>query len=246
MKAIHKLIVTSSTYRQSSKITLELQEKDPYNKWLARAPRMRVESEIVRDVALSAGGLLSHKIGGPSVYPPIPDGVLSLGYGAQLPWPTDRSEDRYRRGMYTFWKRNVPYPSLSTFDSPNGDFSCTRRVKSNTPLQALTTLNDVMFMEAAQGLALRTWKEGGATDQEKLAYAFRLCTGRKPDAFEAGEFLKLLNSQRAEFKGKTASAVYVTSMDVNNLPDGVDLHELAPWTMVARVLLNMDETITKE
>ncbi len=246
MKHLHKLIVISSTYRQSSKITPELQEKDPYNKWLARAPRMRVESEIVRDVALSAGGLLSQKIGGPSVYPPIPDGVLSLGYGAQLPWPTDKSEDRYRRGMYTFWKRNVPYPSLSVFDSPNGDFSCPRRVKSNTPLQALTTLNDVTFMEAAQGLALRTWKEGGATDQDKLAYAFRLCTGRKPDAFEVGEFLKLLNSQRTEFKGKTASAVYVTSMDVNNLPDGIDLHELAPWTMVARVLLNMDETITKE
>ena len=246
MKSIHKLIVTSATYRQSSKITPQLQEKDAYNKWLARAPRMRVESEIVRDVALSAGGLLSQKIGGPSVYPPIPDGVLSLGYGAQLPWPTDKGEDRYRRGMYTFWKRNVPYPSLSVFDSPNGDFSCPRRVQSNTPLQALTTLNDVMFMEAAQGLALRTWKEGGATDQEKLAYAFRLCTGRKPDAFEVSEFLKLLNSQRAEFKGKTSSAVYVTSLDVNNIPDGMDLHELAPWTMVARVLLNMDETITKE
>ena len=246
MKAIHKLIVTSATYRQSSKITPELQEKDAYNKWLAHAPRMRVESEIVRDVALSAGGLLSHKIGGPSVYPPIPDGVLSLGYGAQLPWPTDKAEDRYRRGMYTFWKRNVPYPSLSVFDSPNGDFSCTRRVESNTPLQALTTLNDVMFMEAAQGLALRLWKEGGATDRDKLSYAFRLCTGRKPDAFEEAEFLKLLNSQRAEFKGKTASAVYVTSMDVNSIPEGMDLHELAPWTMVARVLLNLDVTITKE
>ncbi len=246
VKSMLRLIATSATYRQSSKITPELQEKDAYNKWLAHSPRMRVESEIVRDVALSAGGLLSHKIGGPSVYPPIPDGVLSLGYGAQLPWPTDKLDDRYRRGMYTFWKRNVPYPSLSVFDSPNGDFSCTRRVKSNTPLQALTTLNDVMFMEAAQGLALRTWKEGGAADQEKLAYAFRLCTGRNPDAFEATEFLKLLNSQRAEFKGKTASAVYVTAMDVSNIPEGMDLHELAPWTMVARVLLNMDETITKE
>jgi hypothetical protein len=103
-----------------------------------------------------------------------------------------------------------------------------------------------MFMEAAQGLALRTWKEGGATDQARISYAFRLCTGRKPDAFEEAEFLKLLNSQRAEFKGKTASAVYVTSMDVNNIPEGMDLHELAPWTMVARVLLNLDVTITKE
>ncbi len=250
MKAIHRLIVTSATYRQSSKLNPQSaisnpQSQDPYNKWLARAPRMRVEAEVVRDIALTSSGLLTRKIGGPSVYPPIPDGVLSLGYGAQLPWPTEKGEDRYRRGMYTFWKRNVPYPSMSAFDAPAGDFSCTRRVKSNTPLQALTTLNDVTFMEAAQALALRVWKEGGATDQAKIAYAFQLCTGRKPDGVEATELTKLLQSHRADFKGKTASAVYVTAMDLNSIPDGVDLHELAPWTMVARVLLNLDETITK-
>ncbi|MFN7928200.1 MAG: PSD1 and planctomycete cytochrome C domain-containing protein [Blastocatellia bacterium] len=246
MKQIHKLIVTSAMYRQSSNVTPELQDKDPYNRWLARAPRVRVEAEVVRDVALSVSGLLSKKIGGPSVYPPIPDGVLSLGYGAQLPWPTEKGEDRYRRGMYTFWKRSVPYPSAATFDQPAGDFSCPRRVKSNTPLQALTTLNDVTFMEAAQGLALRVWKEGGTTDQSRISYAYQLCTGHKPDAVEAGEITKLLQQQRANFKGKTASAVYVSAIDVNNLPDGIDLHELAPWTMVARVLLNMDATITKE
>ena len=246
MKSFIRLIVTSATYRQSSKITPQLQEKDAYNRWLARAPRMRVEAEIVRDVAFPLADCSAKKLAGLQVYPPIPDGVLSLGYGAQFPWPTDKAEDRYRRGMYTFWKRNVPYPSLSVFDSPNGDFSCTRRVQSNTPLQALTTLNDVMFMEAAQGLALRTWKEGGTTDQEKLATRFGSVPDANRIAFEVGEFMKLLNSQRAEFKGKTSSAVYVTSMDVNNIPDGMDLHELAPWTMVARVLLNMDETITKE
>ncbi len=246
MKQVHRLIVNSATYRQSSKITPLLQAKDPYNLWLARAPRLRVEAEIVRDVALAASGLLSHKIGGPSVYPPIPDGVLSLGYGAQLPWPTEKGEDRYRRGMYIFWKRNVPYPSLSTFDAPAGDFSCPRRVESNTPLQALTTLNDVTFMEAAQGLALRVWKEGGATDRDKLTYAYKLCTGRQPDAVELTELTKLLQQQRANFKGKTASAVYVSAADMNNLPEGIDLHELAPWTLVARVLLNLDATITKE
>ncbi len=245
LKDLHRLIVNSATYRQSSKLTPQLLDKDPYNKWLARAPRLRVEAEIVRDVALAASGLLTNKIGGPSVYPPIPDGVLSLGYGAQLPWPTEKGEDRYRRGMYTFWKRNVPYPSMSAFDAPAGDFSCTRRVKSNTPLQALTTLNDVTFMEAAQAMALRIWKEGGATDQTKINYAFQLCTGRKPDALELAELTKLLQAHRADFKGKTASAVYVTAMDLTNLPDGVDLHDLAPWTMVARVLLNLDETITK-
>jgi mono/diheme cytochrome c family protein len=251
MKAIHRLIVTSATYRQSSKLNPQSaisnpQSQDPYNRWLARAPRLRVEAEVVRDIALAASGLLTKKIGGPSVYPPIPDGVLSLGYGAQLPWPTEKGEDRYRRGMYTFWKRNVPYPSMSAFDAPAGDFSCTRRVKSNTPLQALTTLNDVTFMEAAQALALRVWKEGGATDQAKVSYAFQLCTGRKPDAFEAAELMKLLATHRADFKGKTAAAVYVTAMDLTNLPEGMDLHELAPWTMVARVLLNLDATITKE
>jgi mono/diheme cytochrome c family protein len=246
LKAIHRLIVTSATYRQSSKLTPQLQEKDPYNRWLARAPRLRVEAEIVRDVALTASGLLSRKIGGPSVYPPIPDGVLSLGYGAQLPWPTEKGEDRYRRGMYIFWKRNVPYPGLLVFDQPAGDFSCPRRVTSNTPLQALTTLNDVTFMEAAQGLALRVWKEGGVTDREKINYAFRLCTGRVPDQFEVAELTKLLQQQRSTFKGNTASAVYVSSADLNNIPEGIDLHELAPWTMVARVLLNLDATITKE
>jgi mono/diheme cytochrome c family protein len=251
IKDIHRLIVGSATYRQSSKLTPQStirnpQLADPYNKWLARAPRLRVEAEIVRDIALAASGLLTKKIGGPSVYPPIPDGVLSLGYGAQLPWPTEKGEDRYRRGMYTFWKRNVPYPSLSVFDAPAGDFSCTRRVKSNTPLQALTTLNDVTFMEAAQALALRVWKEGGATDEAKISYAFQLCTGRKPDAFETTELTKLLQTHRADFKGKTAAAVYVTAMDLTNLPEGMDLHELAPWTMMARVLLNLDATITKE
>ncbi|MBS1810565.1 MAG: PSD1 domain-containing protein [Acidobacteria bacterium] len=246
MKHIHKLIVTSAMYRQSSNVTPLLQDKDPYNRWLARAPRLRVEAEVVRDVALSVSGLLSNKIGGPSVYPPIPDGVLSLGYGAQLPWPTEKGEDRYRRGMYTFWKRNVPYPSAAVFDQPAGDFSCPRRVKSNTPLQALTTLNDVTYMEAAQGLALRVWKEGGATDRDKINYAYKLCTGRLPDQFVVNELSKLLEQQRASFKGKTANAVYVSAIDVNNLPDGVDLHELAPWTMVSRVLLNLDATITKE
>lgn len=246
LKKLHRLIVNSATYRQSSKVTPKLQEVDPTNRWLARAPRFRVEAEVVRDIALAASGLLSRKIGGPSVYPPIPDGVLSLGYGQQMPWETAKGEDRYRRAMYTFWKRSVPYPSLSVFDAPNADFSCTRRVRSNTPLQALTTLNDTLFMEAAQGLALRVFKEGGGDDRAKLVYAFRLCTGRRPDEVETQKLLAFLEQQRANFRGNTAAAVYVSSPDLNNLPANVDLHEVAPWTMVARVLLNLDEMITKE
>ncbi len=246
IKHIHRLIVNSAAYRQSSKLTPKLTEADPTNVFLARAPRIRVESETVRDIVLAASGLLSGKIGGPSVYPPIPDGVLSLGYGGAMPWPTSTGEDRYRRAMYTFWKRSVPYPSMIVFDQPNGDFACTRRVRSNTPLQALTSLNDQLFMEAAQGLALRAYKEGGATDADKIAYAFRLSTGRKPTELETKRLLSLLADQQKLFEGKTAAAVYVSSPDPNKLPEDIDLTKLAPWTMVARVLLNLDETITKE
>lgn len=246
IKHIHRLILESATYRQSSKITPSLIDADPTNRWLARFPRLRVDSEIIRDSALSAAGLLSGKIGGPSVYPPIPDGVLSLGYGSPMKWETATGEDRYRRAMYTFWKRSVPYPSLLVFDQPNGDFSCTRRIRSNTPLQALTTLNDQLFMEIAQGLAMRVWKEGGADDNSKLIYAFRLCTGRRPDAFELQKMRVLLNDQQAYFNGRTAAAVYVSSPDPNKLPEDVDLQKIAPWTIVARTLLNLDESITRQ
>ena len=246
LKHIHRLIVTSAMYRQSSKITPPQLEADPTNVWLARAPRLRVEAETVRDIGLTASGLLSRKIGGPSVYPPIPDGVLGLAYGAQLPWPTASGPDRYRRAMYTFWKRSVPYPSMIVFDQPNGDFACTRRVRSNTPLQALTTLNDQVFMELAQGLALRVFTEGGTSDKDKIQYAFRLCTGRSPDGFETKRLQALLNEQRKIFNGRTAAAVYVSAADLTKLPENVDLHKLAPWAMVARVLLNLDETINKE
>ncbi|MDX2043604.1 MAG: PSD1 and planctomycete cytochrome C domain-containing protein [Acidobacteriota bacterium] len=246
VKHVHRLIVNSAMYRQSSKLTPKNLEADPTNKWLARAPRLRVESETVRDIGLTASGLLSRKIGGPSVYPPIPDGVLSLGYGAQMPWPTSTGADRYRRGMYTFWKRSVPYPSMIVFDQPNGDFTCTRRVRSNTPLQALTSLNDQLFMELAQGLALRVFTEGGQSDKNKIQYAFRLCTGRTPDSFETKRLLTLLDEQRKVFDGNTSAAVYVSAADLAKLPEKIDLHKLAPWTMVARVLLNLDETITRE
>ena len=140
----------------------------------------------------------------------------------------------------------MPYPSMSVFDAPNGDMSCTRRARSNSPLQALTTLNDAVFMEAAQALALRVWKEGGNDDRAKLIYAFRLCTSRTPDEFELSRLQKLLQQKQVRFAGKTAAAVYVAAPDLNNLPADVDLHKIAGWTMVARVLLNLDETITKQ
>jgi mono/diheme cytochrome c family protein len=246
MKHIHRLIVSSATYRQSSKVTPRVQEADPTNVWLARAPRLRVDAEIVHDIALSAGGLLNLKMGGPSVYPSIPDGVLNLGFGAPMRWETSTGADRYRRGMYTFWKRSVPYPSLLVFDEPNADSSCTRRIRSNTPLQALTTLNDQVFVEAAKGLGLRAWREGGTDDPSRVIYAFRLCTGRRPDEFELQQLMKLLEEQKPYFVGKTGASVYVSAPDLNNLPMDVDLHKVAPLTVVARVILNLDETITRE
>jgi hypothetical protein len=245
-KAIHRLIVNSAAYRQSSIHRPELDDLDPYNRWLARAPRMRVEAEVVRDIALRSSGLISLKVGGPSVYPPIPDGVLNLGYGAPMNWPTSTGPNRYRRGMYTFWKRTIPYPGLSIFDAPNGDFACVRRVKSNTPLQALTTLNDTVFIETAQGLALRAYKQGGSDDENRLKFGFALCTGRLPDDRELSVLKKHLEDQYRYFEDNTWAAVQVASTDLKNPPANLNLHKLAAWTMVSRVLLNLDETIVKE
>jgi len=185
-------------------------------------------------------------MGGPSVYPPIPDGVLNLGYGAPMKWETSTGEDRYRRGMYTFWKRTVPYPGLSIFDAPNADTACVRRVMSDTPLQALTTLNDTVFHEAAQAMAMRVCKEGGKDDKERAVYAFRLCTGRKPDAVELEHLLSLLKEKEEYFDERTTDAITVASPDPKNPPANVNLHKVAAWTLAARVLLNLDETITKE
>src|SRR6266511_5997461 len=162
-KHLHRLIVNSATYRQSSNVSPSLLAHDPYNRLLARGPRFRVEAEIVQDIALSASGLLNPKIGGPSVRPPIPPSVGDTVYGG-FSWPESAGEDRYRRGMYTFWKRALPFPSLIAFDAPTAETSCPRRVRSDTPLQALTTLNEKMFVEAAQAMGLRVLKEGGRDD----------------------------------------------------------------------------------
>lgn len=246
LKAMHRLIVTSATYRQSSRLTPELRERDPYNRLLARAPRFRVEAETVRDIALAASGLLSLKIGGPSIFPPIPDGVLSLGYGTPMEWKVSPGEDKYRRGLYVFWKRTVPYPSLLVFDAPNADFGCVRRVRSNTPLQALTTLNDAVFHEAAQALALRVVREGGPTERARAVYAFRRCTGRRPSAPELEALLRFVAEQRVYFENRTAAAVRVAAADPAHPPADVNLHAVASWTLAARVLLNLDETLTRE
>ncbi len=245
VKHIQRLIAESAAYRQSSVVNPRLLERDPYNQLLARGPRVRVDAEILRDIALSASGLLDGQIGGPPVYPPMPDGVLSLGYGSPMAWDT-KAADRHRRALYTFVKRSVPYPSLQVFDAPTGESPCPRRVRSDTPLQALTTLNDPVFVEAAQALAMRTWEHGGPNDRARLQFAFELCTGRQPQPKEMAVLSSLLQDENQFFENRTARAVQVASADVKNPPQDVNLERVAAWTMVTRVLLNLDETITKE
>ena len=246
VKAMQRLIVESATYRQSSKVTPQQFASDQYNRLLGRGPRFRVEAEIIHDIALKAAGVLSEKIGGPSVYPPIPDGVLGLAYGTPMKWEVSKGEDAHRRALYTFWKRSIPYPGLSIFDAPNADTVCVRRVMSDTPLQALTTLNDPVFDDAAKALALRAWKEGGKDDHSRAAYAFRLCTGRKPTEKETAEVLALVKEKEIYFENRTSDAVKVSSEDPKEPPPEVNLHKVAAWTLAARVLLNLDETVTKE
>jgi hypothetical protein len=246
-KDIHRLIVNSAAYRQSSRVTKELYEKDPQNRLLARGPRFRVDGELVRDISLAASGLLNPKIGGPSIFTPIPYKVEPPISYAPFPWNEETGPDRYRRGLYTFRRRSTPHPVLQNFDTPNGDFSCVRRVRSNTPLQALTTLNEVLFVEAAQALALKTLTEGGRTDRERVDYVFRRCTTRTPTDDEASELLGLLERQTRRFADGWAEPKQVALKEpTQKLPDGITPTKLGAWTMVARVALNLDETITKE
>jgi len=245
IKHIHRLIVQSAAYRQSSKVSPELLANDPYNRLLARGPRFRVDAEIVQDIALSASGLLNPKIGGPSVRPPIPASVGDTVYGG-FSWPENTGDDRFRRGMYTFWKRSLPFPSLIAFDAPTSENSCPRRVRSNTPLQALTTLNEKTFVEAAQAMGLRVWKEGGKDDPGRATYAFRLCTGRAPTERELKSILRFWDEQYKYFEDRSAAALAVAVPDIKNVPPEVNLHKVAAWAMVSRAILNLDETITKE
>jgi mono/diheme cytochrome c family protein len=242
LKHLHRLIVTSATYRQSSKARPDLAIIDPNNKLLARQNRLRLDAEIVRDVALTASGLLNPKIGGPSVFPPQPDGVMNLGQ-SRREWKPSTGPDRYRRGMYTFFWRATPHPSLMVFDSADGFSTCTRRLRSNTPLQALNVLNDEAYFEFAQALAVRILKEGPRTDAARVEFAFRLCLARSPKLDEKQRLLDLLNQERAAFDASPtdANAIVGTQLDPK-----IDRRQLAAWIATARVLLNLDETITRE
>ena len=214
---MHRLITTSTTYRQSSRVQPELMQVDASNRLLARQNRLRLDAEVVRDVALLASGLLAPDLGGPPVYPPQPDGVMSLGQ-VKRAWNASNGRERHRRALYTHFWRATPHPALAVFDAPDGFSSCTRRIRSNTPLQALTLLNDQQFFEFAVGLAERVQNLGsGKSDEEKIEFAFRTCLGREPSAAELERLAKFTQEHSAE-----------------------------KWLMLARVLLNLDETITRE
>ena len=250
IKHLQRLIVLSNAYRQSSKAAAELSARDPDNRLLGRGPRFRVDAEAVRDIALAASGLLNPRIGGRSVYPPLPAFMLlpPISYGPKS-WFEDTGPERYCRSMYVFRYRSLPYPVLQTFDAPNGDFACVRRPRSNTPLQALMTLNEPIFVECARALAVKTLREGGATDPERLAYAFRRCTARSPDEAETKELLRLLAKETLRFDKPGAKPWELAAADPKHppkIPDGISPAQVAAWTVVARVLLNLDETITKE
>jgi hypothetical protein len=241
MKAMHRLIVTSATYRQSSRLTDSLRQRDPDNILLARGPRMRVEAEIVRDIALTASGLLSRKIGGASVFPPQPPGISELSYGP-LRWTTSTGEDRYRRGMYTFFKRTSPYPGLTVFDAPSSELVCARRIRSNTPLQALTVLNDQVFVEAAQAMAKRVMDEAPDTKSRAIRVV-RLCLSRAPDDMELEQITNFYEAQYNRFISGDANPNAVAGVEDKS---PLDLPERAAWTTVCRAILNLDETVTKE
>jgi hypothetical protein len=250
IKQLQRLIVSSATYRQSSRVSPELLARDPENRLLARGPRLRLDAEGVRDAALAVSGLLTPKVGGPPVFPPAPEFLFlpPTSYGPKV-WKEEKGENRYRRALYTFRFRSVPYPVLQAFDAPNGDFSCVRRTRSNTPLQALATLNEPLFMECARALALKTLHEGGTGDKDRLVYAFRRCVSRTPDETEAAALATLLEKQIAAFSKPDARPWEVAANDPSNPPslaEGVTPAHAAAWTVVSRVLLNMDETITKE
>ncbi len=245
MKPLHKLIVSSAAYRQSSAVSPTLVERDPYNRLLARGPRFRMEAEMIRDVALAASGLLCRTIGGPSVFPPQPEGIWDIPYSSER-WVTSQGKDRYRRGLYTFIRRSATYPMLMTFDASSREFCTVRRVRTNTPLQALTTLNDEAFFEAAKALAARALREthaDAATPADHATYAFRLVVSRKPAAAELERIVASYSELLEGFRKDPAAAARAIK---GYAVDGVDTAEQAAWTVVANALLNLDEALTKE
>jgi hypothetical protein len=244
VKAMHRLIVTSATYRQSSRVTPELYRRDQFNRLLARGPRFRLSAEMVRDNALAISGLLNRKVGGPSVFPYQPDGIWFNPYSGDR-WVQSTNGDQYRRGLYTFWRRTAPYAAFMAFDAPSREVCTERRPRTNTPLQALATLNDQAFVQPAAALARRMMAEVKGGESERAVHGFRLCVARKPSAVELNLLLQLYRENADKYRKDPAAA---KALALSGLPEPrkeMNMTELAAWTVVANVLLNLDETITK-
>ncbi|MCH5374090.1 MAG: DUF1553 domain-containing protein, partial [Planctomycetes bacterium] len=236
LKQLHRLIVTSATYRQRSDGDADLLRSDPENLHLARGPRFRVDAEVVRDIALKASGRLSPKLYGPSVYPPQPASVTGLAYGATK-WTASKGDERFRRSLYTYAKRTAPFAAYAVYDAPTGENCLPRRDRSNTPLQALTLLNDEMFVELAQALAAEAAGQPGASDTERATLIFRRLLSRPPEPEELQVLLEFQQSQLRRLEAGELKATEICGADASN--------QLASWTMVARVVMNLDETMTK-
>jgi mono/diheme cytochrome c family protein len=250
IKSLIKTIVMSQTYRQSSETTPEKQEKDPFNRYFSRGPRLRMDGEMIRDQALAISGLLSRNIGGPSVMPYQPDGVWANPYSGDK-WATSKNGDQYRRGLYTFWRRTAPYAMFMAFDAPSREVACSRRPRTNTPLQALAILNDQSFIECANGLAKRMLKEGGNSIPEQIDFAYLTALSRKPSASEREMLVKLLEQNRLRYAFRFSAAKKLAN--IGNLNAGnakseseYPAFEVAARTVIANVLLNLDEVVTKE
>ena len=250
IKAMQRLIVTSATYRQSSRASRELMERDPENRLLARGPRFRLPAEMVRDNALAISGLLNDKVGGPSVYPYQPKGLweemaFGEGYSGQN-YTQSSGSDLYRRGMYTVWKRTVPPASLTLFDAPDREKCTARRAVTNTPLQALVLLNDPTYVEASRALAERTLRNGGRSDGARIDFAFKLATARTPDPQERAVLLSSLRKFRSTYRQDQANASKLLSIGEKKADTSLAPRELAAWTTLASMILNLDEAITKQ
>jgi hypothetical protein len=241
VKQMHKLMVTSATYRQSSHDRPELREKDPANALLARQNRLRLSAEGIRDAALSASGLLYPTVGGASIRPPQPESVTKLTYG-NAKWEESQGKERYRRGLYIHFQRTSPYPQLVNFDEPNANNAATERRRSNTPLQALNLLNDPVFTEAAQSLAVRTLSEAPDNWDARLDRVYEFCLNRKPSRTERDRLARYYKDQRMLFENDPET---VKTLAPNPIP-GTESVEVAAWVGIGRVVMNLDEFITRE
>jgi mono/diheme cytochrome c family protein len=245
VRRLLKLLVTSAAYMQSAQVTPALEQRDPYNLLLARGPRFRGSAEVIRDQALFVAGLLNPKIGGPPVQPPRPNLGLSAAFGGSTDWKTSTGADRYRRALYTEWRRSSPYPSMVAFDAPDRNVCAVKRPRTNTPLQALVTLNDPVYVEAAQALARRMVKEGGETTESRAAFGFRLALTRPPRSAELQRLVSLQQKARGRYAADAKAALAMATQPLGPLPEGLDAVDLAAWTVVANVLLNLDETLAR-